>query len=861
MSKTVKNITDKEFVHWHCHSEYSSFDGLSKLDDLVMHARQAGHPALALTDHGNVGGYIKFLQKCGATKDKGGKSIDYAPIKPILGCLMRGQEIVAIDGVKAVENIVVGDYVLTHRGRFRKVLSVMSRRHIGKLYTLRFSGCSRTLTLTDEHPVLLRTISSNNDPADTDRSSIVKWVRADEIVAGRKGKQLGLSTYNSYVCLPKIIGTNTSIDLIKYLPDNLGCVDGFIEKVSKNSKYETLNKWDLPCSLPLTKDIAYFIGLFAAEGSFARKDNGDVNGECRFSLGIHERHLADRICDIASDSFGLNANVYERPDKGGIEVSVCCLPLSYMLEGMCGSGCSNKQVPKEILTAVEDLQSSFIDGVLDGDGKQEGQRTLKVTSKSLAWGIRQLLANRGCWATVAESKEDNRQTAYLVPYSPDRKYARTLEDNDYLYKPLSDITCEDSDVDVFNFEVEEDHSYVTDCALHNCEFYLCRNHLWKSKDEAEKNGGFQIDGRKGNRHLNLFAMNYKGYQNLCSLNERAWIDGHYYKDPRIDIEMLAEHSEGLMCGTACLSSVINANLLHDKYDEAAKALGIFRDIFKENLFLEVMYHGIPEEGQIIPDILKLSADMNVPVLATNDAHYIKKSQAQSQEVLMCMSTSNCLTNPKHIHFPYQEFYMKSAQEMAHIFKNVPQTLYNTTEMAKRIDSADIEENLFGGMRLPVYDLPEGFTDPYEYLVSLAKQGMVKLGWEKSPRHIEALKKELFDIRVARDNNNYDFATYFLIVWDYINYAREQGIVTGCGRGSGYASVLLRSLGITYGPDPLDYGLLWERFLGFDEKRFIMEKDFGFAVKKKVSAAAVADSKDDLDDDREVEDDFGGVDRY
>ena len=478
MSKTVKNITDKEFVHWHCHSEYSSFDGLSKLDDLVMHARQAGHPALALTDHGNVGGYIKFLQKCGATKDKGGKSIDYAPIKPILGS----------------------------------------------------------------------------------------------------------------------------------------------------------------------------------------------------------------------------------------------------------------------------------------------------------------------------------------------------------------------------------------------EFYLCRRHEWKNKDKAEENGGFQPDGRKGNRHLNLYAMNWKGYQNLASLSEKAWIDGFYYKDPRIDIEMLAEHSEGLMCGTACLSSVINANLLHDKYDEAAKALGIFRDIFKENLFLEVMYHGIPEEGQIIPDILKLSADMNVPVLATNDAHYIKKSQAQSQEVLMCMSTSNCLTNPKHIHFPYQEFYMKSAQEMAHIFKNVPQTLYNTTEMAKRIDSADIEENLFGGMRLPVYDLPEGFTDPYEYLVSLAKQGMVKLGWEKSPRHIEALKKELFDIRVARDNNNYDFATYFLIVWDYINYAREQGIVTGCGRGSGYASVLLRSLGITYGPDPLDYGLLWERFLGFDDRRFIKASDFGFDDNfiKKSSLNAIAD---DLDDDREVEDDFGGVDRY
>lgn len=397
------------------------------------------------------------------------------------------------------------------------------------------------------------------------------------------------------------------------------------------------------------------------------------------------------------------------------------------------------------------------------------------------------------------------------------------------------------------------------------EAYLCRKQSWKSKDEAEKNGGYQPDGRKGNRHLTLYAMNWKGYQNLCSLSEKSWVDGMYYKDPRIDIEMLAEHSEGVMCGSACLSSVINANLLHDRYDKAKEACGIFRSIFGENFFLEAMYHGIADERAILSDIFKLSADMKIPVLATNDCHYIKKSQGLSQEVLMCISTSNCLTNPKHIHFPYEEFYFKTAEEMAKLWGHVPQTLTNTVAMAERINTKEIEDHLFGGMRLPIFKLPEGFDDPMKYLIHLAKEGMRKLGWDKSPRHIAQLKVEIRDIEIAKKNNNYDFATYFLIVWDYTNFARKNNIIVGCGRGSGFASVLLRCLGITYGPDPLDYDLLWERFLGFDDRKFILESDFGFKPRdKKLIEALVVDTdaeEDDLEVERDVEDDFGGTDRY
>lgn len=410
-----------------------------------------------------------------------------------------------------------------------------------------------------------------------------------------------------------------------------------------------------------------------------------------------------------------------------------------------------------------------------------------------------------------------------------------------------------------------------------CEFYLCRKHDWKSKEEyetkvkeakkagmklSEYEAGYQKDGRKGNRHLNLYAMNWKGYQNLCTLSEKAWVDGYSHKDPRIDLLQLAEHSEGIMVGTACLSSAVNANLLNDRYDKAKHLLGMLKDITKGNVFLEGMYNGISDQRAILGDIFKLSREVEVPILATNDVHYLYKPQAKTQEVLMCISTKNCLTNPKHMHHAYDEFYYKSAEEMAKIWGHVPQTLFNTVAMAERIDTDDITSHLYGGMRLPKFELPPEFNDPFKYMVHLAKEGMRRLGWDKSPKHIEALKKELKDIQVAKESNNYDFSTYFLIVWDYINYARSQGIVTGCGRGSGYASVLLRCLGITYGPDPLQYDLLWERFLGFDDKRFIREADFGYKpIGAALPLALEEEEEDDLDEAREVEEDFGGTDRY
>ena len=366
-------------------------------------------------------------------------------------------------------------------------------------------------------------------------------------------------------------------------------------------------------------------------------------------------------------------------------------------------------------------------------------------------------------------------------------------------------------------------------AIIGSEFYLSRQMDVGQYDGNKKNPLAKIrqpDGRRGNRHLNLYAMNYEGYQNLSMLSQKSWTHG-FYSDPRIDIELLSKHCKGLMCGSACLSSVINFNLLNDQYDKAKKICILFKEMFDNNFFLEVMYHGIPEERVIIPDIFKLGKELDIPVVATNDCHYIHKNQARSQEVLMLMSTSRCIKDPKRLRFAFDEFYLKSAQEMGKIFGSRPESLTNSVMMAERINTNDIEKNLFGGMRLPKFEIPKEYNgDAYEYMKKLSWEGMKKLGWDKSSKHMEAFNKELEDIKVAQDINGYDFSTYFLIVRDYVKYAEDNDIMVGAGRGSGFASVILRCLDITYGPDPIEFGFIWERFLGFSSRRFFIPSDLG-----------------------------------
>ena len=394
-------------------------------------------------------------------------------------------------------------------------------------------------------------------------------------------------------------------------------------------------------------------------------------------------------------------------------------------------------------------------------------------------------------------------------------------------------------------------------AILGAEFYLARKMdigQYQGKRDTSEIKKNQPDARKGNRHLNLYSMNFEGYKNICRMSHKSFTEGFYF-DPRIDLDLLSSHSNGVMLGSACLSNVINVNLIYGHYDKAKKACNIFKDIFNENFFLEVMYHGIPEEKEIIPSIFKLSTELNIPVICTSDSHYLYREEGPAQELLMSMSQQKSIKDPERLRFGSMEFYLKSAEEMGKIFSYAPHCLYNSLIMAERIDTKNIEENIFGGMRLPKFDIPSKYKNAYEYLCKLAWEGIKKHGWESSKEHIERLKMELEDVLVAKENNNYDFSTYFLIVRDYIKKAEKEDILVGPGRGSGYSSVLLRCLDITYGADPIKYGLLWERFLGFQKKKFIKDSDFGFEDTFNYL------NSNELDSEGDVEEDLGGIERY
>ncbi len=243
-----------------------------------------------------------------------------------------------------------------------------------------------------------------------------------------------------------------------------------------------------------------------------------------------------------------------------------------------------------------------------------------------------------------------------------------------------------------------------------------------------------------------------------------------------------KHHEGLIVTSGCPGSVVNANLMYDRYGEARQLCAFMKELFGEDFFMEIMYHGLQIEKQIIPDQLKISKELDIPAICTNDTHYIDQAHAASHDIFLCMSMRKCMADPKRLKFPYKEFYLKSAEEMGKIFGDTPECMWNTKELADRIDIDDIAKNLFGGMRLPNFPIPREHHTPLDYLDKLAWEGLADLGWDKSPDHVAALKKELRDVKVAWDSNGYDFATYFLIERDVIRQAKKENVIVGCGRG-------------------------------------------------------------------------------
>ncbi len=324
-----------------------------------------------------------------------------------------------------------------------------------------------------------------------------------------------------------------------------------------------------------------------------------------------------------------------------------------------------------------------------------------------------------------------------------------------------------------------------------CEVYVAPN----SRFDRET-----VHGEDRYYHLVLLAENNTGYGNLVKIVSRGFVDGYYYK-PRVDMEVLLKYHEGIIALSACLAGEVQRCLIRGQYEEARETALKYQNCFGEgNFFLELQDHGIDQQQTVNQQLLRLSKDTGIDLVATNDVHYTYETDADSHDILLCLQTGKKLSDENRMRYEGGQFFVKSEEEMRALFPYAQEAVSNTQKIADRCH-VEIE---FGHTKLPDFPVPEGFTT-YEYLEKLCHDGLK----ERYSNITEELKERLnYELHVIRDMG---YVEYFLIVWDYIRFARENGIIVGPGRGSAAGSLVSYTTGIT-NIDPIRYSLIFERFL-------------------------------------------------
>src|ERR1700730_4398603 len=353
-----------------------------------------------------------------------------------------------------------------------------------------------------------------------------------------------------------------------------------------------------------------------------------------------------------------------------------------------------------------------------------------------------------------------------------------------------------------------------------CEMYVAPDH--------HKNRG--IEAERSN-HLVLLCENDEGYRNLIKLVSTGYLDGFYYK-PRVDHELLAKHSKGLIALSACLRGEVADALLADKYEQAKTSAYRLRDIFGEgNFFLEVQDQGLQQDVRVNRELVRLSKESGIPLVATNDCHYLTQSDAHAQEVLMCVQTGKTMSDAHRMKFATDQFYFKTAEEMAQVFREIPDELERTVTIAERCNvKIDAMQNSF-----PDFQVPEGHTVD-TYFEAVSREGFVaRVPVLEARAKAGMQRKTLADYETRLTNEirmiqKMRYAGYFLIVWDFIRHARAQGIPVGPGRGSAAGSLVSYALQIT-DVDPLQYDLLFERFLN-PERVSMPDIDIDFCMRRR-----------------------------
>ncbi len=361
-----------------------------------------------------------------------------------------------------------------------------------------------------------------------------------------------------------------------------------------------------------------------------------------------------------------------------------------------------------------------------------------------------------------------------------------------------------------------------------CEVYVAKRSMYDRDKEYDS----------GNCHLVLLVKNQTGWQNLIYLVSKAYTDGFYSK-PRVDLSLLEKYSEGLICLSACLAGYIPRCIVSGEYEKAVDyALRLERIFGHGNFYLELQDHGLRDDDIVCEGISRISEETGIPMVATNDVHYIKKSDAETQAILMCIQTNNVISNGKSIGFETDEFYYKSTAEMQRLFGEYEGACENTVKIAEMCDFA-LE---FGKTKLPRYR-PENGMPPDEYLKKLAYDGLESRLTRGHIKFDEKYPRELYEKRIEYELSvisGMGYSEYYLIVWDFVNYSKGKGIPVGPGRGSGAGSIVAYLIGIT-DIDPLHFDLLFERFLN-PERVSMPDFDIDFCYNRRDEAIAYVREK-------------------
>jgi len=343
-----------------------------------------------------------------------------------------------------------------------------------------------------------------------------------------------------------------------------------------------------------------------------------------------------------------------------------------------------------------------------------------------------------------------------------------------------------------------------------CEVYIA------PRTRFDKESG--IDNKYS--HLILLAKNETGYKNLTNLVSIGFTEGFYYK-PRIDLEMLEKYHEGLIALSGCLAGSVNKAILKDNIEEAKQIAMWYKNLFGEDYYLEIQPNGLPEQVLVNQKLVQISKELNIPLVATNDAHYLRKEDAYNHEVLLCIQTGKKMNDIDRMKMGTDEFYVKSPEEMIEYFKNFPEAIENTVKIAEKCNF-DFE---FGNTKLPNYEVPAEYSTHAEFFRELCYKGLEKR-YGQNPTQ-ETKDRLEYEISVIEKMGYVD---YYLIVWDFINYAKTKGISVGPGRGSGAGSIAAYAMGIT-DIDPIKYSLLFERFLN-PERISMPDFDIDFCYERR-----------------------------